>query len=79
MSDLIIYNTPDGKKYNVTFYSLEMIMAIGFRVRGLRGTQFRQWGNRNLTKDAKEMLGDVANICRLFHEFQEHLYNQKVA
>ena len=28
----------DGKNYNVTFYSLEMIMAIGFRVRGVRGT-----------------------------------------
>ena len=40
----------DGKSYNVTYYSLEMIMAIGFRVRGLRGTQFRQWANRNLTE-----------------------------
>ena len=38
----------DGKKYNVTFYSLEMILAIGFRVRGKRGTQFRIWANRNL-------------------------------
>lgn len=39
---------PDGKKYNVLFYSLEMILAIGFRVKGIRGTQFRQWTNRNL-------------------------------
>lgn len=39
---------PDGKKYNVLFYSLEMILAIGFRVKGIRGTQFRQWANRNL-------------------------------
>ncbi|MDR2125589.1 MAG: virulence RhuM family protein, partial [Prevotellaceae bacterium] len=38
----------DGKQYNVTFYSLEMILAIGFRVRSKRGTQFRQWANRNL-------------------------------
>lgn len=30
-------------------------------------------------EDAKEILGDVANISRLFIEFQEHLYNQKVA
>ena len=30
-------------------------------------------------EDAKEILGDVANISRLFVEFQEHLYNQKVA
>lgn len=38
----------DGKKYDVTFYSLDMILAIGFRVRSKRGTQFRQWANRNL-------------------------------
>jgi len=38
----------DGKNYQVIFYSLEMILAIGFRVRSIRGTQFRQWANRNL-------------------------------
>lgn len=38
----------DGKNYNVTFYSLEMILSIGFRVRSKRGTQFRIWANRNL-------------------------------
>lgn len=35
----------DGKKYEVTFYSLDMILAIGFRVRSKRGTQFRIWAN----------------------------------
>lgn len=40
----------DGKQYSVSFYSLEMILAIGFRVRSTRGTQFRQWANRNLTE-----------------------------
>jgi hypothetical protein len=38
----------DGKDYNVTYYSLEMILAIGFRVRSKRGTQFRIWANTNL-------------------------------
>jgi len=38
----------DGKNYQVTFYSLEMILAIGFKVRSKRGTQFRQWANQNL-------------------------------
>ena len=38
----------DGKRYEVTFYSLEMILAIGFRVRSKRGVQFRQWANRHL-------------------------------
>ena len=39
---------PDGKNYNVTFYSLDMILAVGFRVKGKRGTQFRQWANHHL-------------------------------
>lgn len=38
----------DGKQYEVTFYSLAMILAIGFRVRSKRGTQFRIWANNNL-------------------------------
>ena len=38
----------DGKEYSVTFYSLEVILAVGFRVRSKRGTQFRIWANRNL-------------------------------
>jgi len=38
----------DGKNYEVTFYSLAMILAIGFRVRSKRGTQFRIWANQNL-------------------------------
>lgn len=38
----------DGKNYDVTFYSLSMILAIGFRVRSKRGTQFRIWANQNL-------------------------------
>ncbi|ACU92886.1 MULTISPECIES: virulence RhuM family protein [Capnocytophaga] len=38
----------DGKNYEVTFYSLDMILAIGFRVRSKRGVQFRQWANQYL-------------------------------
>ena len=38
----------DGKQYKVTFYALDMVLAIGFRVRSKRGTQFRIWANRNL-------------------------------
>lgn len=38
----------DGKDYKVAFYSLDMILAIGFRVRSKRGTQFRIWANKHL-------------------------------
>lgn len=40
----------DGKDYPVDYYSLEMILAIGFKVRGVRGVQFRQWANRHLAE-----------------------------
>ena len=40
----------DGKSYNIVFYSLEMIIAVGYRVRGVRGTQFRQWATRHLSE-----------------------------
>lgn len=38
----------DGKQYKVQHYALPMILAVGFRVRSHRGTQFRQWANRHL-------------------------------
>ena len=40
----------DGKPYNTYFYSLEMILAVGYRVRGVRGVQFRQWATRHLSE-----------------------------
>ncbi len=33
----------DGKNYRTKLYNLDLILAIGFRVRSPRGTQFRQW------------------------------------
>lgn len=38
----------DGKKYNTAFYSLDAILAVGFRVRSPRGVQFRRWANTTL-------------------------------
>ena len=38
----------DGKAYDVSYYSLEMVLAVGYRVRGNRGTQFRQWATSQL-------------------------------
>ena len=38
----------DGKNYKTAFYSLDAILAIGFRVRSPRGAQFRRWANSAL-------------------------------
>ena len=52
----------DGKKYRVKYYNLDVIISVGYRVKSIRGTQFRQWANKVL----KEYLlkGHVVN-CRL--------------
>ena len=38
----------DGKTYQVTNYNLNVIISVGFRVRSLRGTQFRIWATQRL-------------------------------
>ena len=45
-----LHTAKDGKSYNTKFYSLEMILAVGFRVRSKRGVQFRIWANEHLRK-----------------------------
>ena len=38
----------DGKSYEVAHYNLQAILAVGFRVKSARGTQFRRWANTQL-------------------------------
>ena len=38
----------DGKKYRTNFYNLDVIISVGYRVKSVRGTQFRQWANKVL-------------------------------
>ena len=38
----------DGKTYQVDYYNLDMIIAVGYRVRSSVGTQFRQWATARL-------------------------------
>ena len=40
----------DGKNYNTKFYNLDVIISLGYRVKSIRGTQFRIWAN-NLIKE----------------------------
>ena len=40
----------DGKPYHVKFYSLQMILAIGYKVRNVRGVQFRRWATEHLSE-----------------------------
>ena len=50
------YTASDGKDYNVDYYNLDVIISVGYRVKSLRGTQFRIWANgvlisKQVTKD----------------------------
>jgi hypothetical protein len=38
----------DGKKYATRFYNLDVIISVGYRVKSLRGTQFRIWATQRL-------------------------------
>ena len=38
----------DGKKYQVAYYNLDMIISIGYRVKSYRGVQFRIWATQVL-------------------------------
>lgn len=40
----------DGRNYKTKHYNLEMILAVGYRVRSHRGTQFRQWATERLNE-----------------------------
>ena len=33
----------DGKTYHVNYYNLDIIISVGYRVKSIRGTQFRIW------------------------------------
>lgn len=35
----------DGKTYQVDYYNLDVIISVGYRVKSLRGTQFRIWAS----------------------------------
>ncbi|NDL68719.1 virulence RhuM family protein [Anaerotalea alkaliphila] len=44
----------DGKNYQVDYYNLDVIISVGYRVKSLRGTQFRVWANKILKEYLKK-------------------------
>ena len=49
----------DGKKYNTNFYSLDAIIAVGYRVNSKEATDFRIWATKTLKEYIKK--GFVVN------------------
>lgn len=48
VSAKISHTADDGKRYLTTFYNLDMIIAVGYRINSVKATQFRQWATSTL-------------------------------
>lgn len=48
VTEKISATASDGKKYMTQFYSLDAIIAVGYRVSSLKATRFRQWATKVL-------------------------------
>lgn len=48
------YTAADGKDYNVDYYNLDVIISVGYRVKSVRGTQFRIWATSILKEYMKK-------------------------
>lgn len=64
--------TTDGKKYKANHYNLNVITSVGYRLKSLRGTQFRIWASSTLKEYMKKgYMGDQKVI-----ENKEKPWNQ---
>ena len=66
----------DGKNYLTKYYNLDVIISVGYRVKSIRGTQFRQWANKVL----KEYLlkGYTINSRIIFLEQKVAEHSEKI-
>ena len=73
------HTAEDGKNYQVKHYSLEAIVAVGYRTDSERAIQFRQWATRILTNFAKK--GFVIDKQRLINDqvFSIQYFDELVA
>jgi hypothetical protein len=69
----------DGKNYNVNFYSLEAIIAVGYRADSQRAIEFRKWATVVLSNFAKK--GYVLDKNRLINDqvFSKQYFDELIA
>ncbi len=48
VSSILEHTAEDGKKYETTFYNLDAIIAVGYRVNSKQATKFRIWATKTL-------------------------------
>ena len=66
------HTAEDGKTYQVQFYNLDVILAIGYRANSRRATQFRQWATKTLREYIVEGYAiNKQRIARNYAQFME--------
>lgn len=75
----------DGKRYNVKYYNLDVIISVGYRVKSKRGTQFRIWAtnvlrnhlikgftiNKKRLKQAQQNLVELSDTVKLIQDIAD--------
>ncbi|MBO5478842.1 MAG: virulence RhuM family protein [Clostridia bacterium] len=62
----------DGKNYKTRFYNLDTIIAVGYRVKSIRGTQFRIWANKLIKEYLISGKGTVSHEKALEKAHEEY-------
>ena len=71
VSSVLEHTAVDGKKYKTSFYNLDAIISVGYRVNSQKATQFRIWANRILNDYL--VMGYALNEKRLKEQTQQTL------
>ncbi|MBE0515758.1 RhuM family protein [Sulfurimonas sp.] len=66
----------DGKTYNVEYYSLDVIISVGYRVKSQKGVRFRQWATKVLKNYITD--GYVINSEKITNQRFKELENEVV-
>ena len=67
----------DGKNYNTTYYRLEAILAVGYRVNSAQATQFRIWATNSLKEFITKEWWDKNNQQFYTHVGKDHLLKSR--
>ncbi|MBI4129783.1 virulence RhuM family protein [Candidatus Roizmanbacteria bacterium] len=70
------HTAEDGKVYQTQFYSLEAIIAVGYRVSSERGTQFRQWATGILKKNIHKGYALDSNRMKYGSRFSTRYFDE---
>ncbi len=72
------HTAADGKTYQVQYYNLDMILAVGYRANSARAIEFRQWATKTLRNYIVDGYAiNKAHIAKNYGQFLEAIENLK--